>query len=182
MENVHITQGKNSHKFSINFEILYKKIPRESFPTGTMKPCGPAYSNTSKTFELHFRSFSRFKIDVIFTWFFLEMPPLFYVRKLWNTPFSIWFWNWGISRFLNINDISGLKHVTCFSNKNGPKMKFIDFWSFRGKCEFHNMLKSTFICFLGHFMVPPVLVRRSQSVLWKPYLHRITAYGALEID
>ena len=29
--------------------------------------------------------------------------------------------------------ISGKKHVTCFSNRKGPKLKFIDLGAFRGK-------------------------------------------------
>ena len=38
-----------------------------------------------------------------------------------------------------------------------PEMKFSDFRAFQKLCKCYHMTKSSFTCFLRHFMLPPVM-------------------------
>ena len=76
-----------------------------------------------------------FKIDRVF---FFEMPDflMFYFLKCPIFPYSE----------------SDRKNGTF---QKVPKMKFFDFWAFKKGKSYH-MTKSSFTCFLGHVIIPPV--------------------------
>jgi len=63
------------------------------------------------------------------------------VLKFWNAPFFL---------FDSENEL--------FKTEKEPKMKLFDFGAFQNLKKCFHMTKSSFTCFLGYFMLPPVLL------------------------
>ena len=93
-------------------------------------------------------------------------------KTLKCTIFYIWLWKWkkwDIARFLNIKkDITG----------ETPKWNTSILGYFDEKWKCRHMTKSSFKCFLGHFMVPPVYI----PVLPKLYQYKYWIFKNCNIN
>ena len=63
---------------------------------------------------------------------------------------------------------SEMPHFYQLKTENEPKMNIYDFGAFRKKCICHHMINSSFTCFLGHFMLPPVYILGVSVIPYHP--------------
>ena len=99
----------------------------------------PIYLKCPKIEEFHFRFLFGFKIDhVSFIW----NDPFLYLRNIWKMAH---FRKVGHSKILARDQFWNRKGI-----ENGMGHSKI-------LCKCYHMTKSSFTCFLGHFMLPPVI-------------------------
>ena len=119
--------------------------------------------------EFYFRFIFCFKIDhVLISW----NAPLFYVRIFWNAPFFPFsesdrkngafqkIRTYKSGAFQEISTWSILKH------KRNRKWNYSILGHFKKLRNCYHMTKSSFTCFLGHFMIPRVLLRSAMSQMF----------------
>ena len=123
----------------------------------------------------HFRFFSRFKIDHVL---FSRNAPLFSVRFSWNAPFFLSDSENGKNGAFQekrTEKSGAFREKSTWSilkREKNRKLICSILGHFRKNCICSHVKNTSFTCFLGHFMIPPVYVNNcwdrlpSTIIIW----------------
>ena len=117
--------------------------------------------------HIHFRLFSRFKIDHVL---FSRNAPLFYVRFSWNAPFFPFSESDrknGAFQEKRTEKSGAFREKSTWSiwkREKNRKLICSILGYFRKNCICSHVKNTSFTGFLGHFMIPPVIIKKRGSI------------------